>query len=229
LLAHHVEDGRNLSVRVLLVDDHRLLRESLSGMLARLPDVEVVGEADNGREALLLVATHRPDMVIMDVSMPGMNGVQATQRITQDYPDTKVIGLSMHAEPHLVLGMLKAGAAGYLLKNSAFEELVQALEAVANRGTYLPPEIANIVVKGMQSPAPDGEEDVVWSYLTLREREVLQLLAEGRSSESIAETLHVSIHTVYAHRRNIMQKTNASNLAELTRIAIRERLTSITG
>lgn len=214
-------------MRVLLVDDHRLIREGLSGMLERLTGVEVVGEAENGREALQLVAKHKPDLVIMDVSMPDLNGIQATQRIMQDYPDTKVIGLSMHAEPQLVLGMLKAGASGYLLKNSAFEELAQALEAVSNRGTYLPPAIASIVIEEMHNPASDGEDDVVWSSLTMREREVLQLLAEGRTSESIAEMLHLSVHTVYAHRRNIMQKTNATNLAELTRIAIRERLTTV--
>lgn len=218
-----------MSVRVLLVDDHRLIREGISGMLERLPGVEVVGEAENGREALRLVDTHLPDLVIMDVSMPDLNGIQATQRIMQDHPETKVIGLSMHAEPQLVLGMLRAGASGYLLKNSAFEELAEALEAVANKGTYLPPAIASIVIKEMHNPAAEGEEDVVWSSLTMREREVLQLLAEGRTSENIAETLHVSVHTVYAHRRNIMQKTNATNLAELTRIAIRERLTTISG
>jgi DNA-binding NarL/FixJ family response regulator len=216
-----------MSVRVLLVDDHRLIREGLCGMLERLAGVEVVGEAENGREALLLVERHRPDLVIMDVSMPALNGIQATQRIMQDHPDTKVIGLSMHAEPQLVLGMLRAGASAYLLKNCAFEELVQAMEAVANQGTYLPPAIASIVIKEMHNPAAEGEETGVWSSLTMREREVLQLLAEGMTSEGIAETLHVSVHTVYAHRRNIMQKTNASNLAELTHIAIREHLITI--
>jgi DNA-binding NarL/FixJ family response regulator len=216
-----------MNIKVLIVDDHRLVKESLAGMLARVEGVEVVGLAENGRDALRLVRSLQPDLVIMDVAMPGLNGIEATQRIVADRPNTKVIGLSMHAERQLVLGMLKAGALAYLLKNCAFEELVQALETVATHGTYLPPAIANIVISEMHKPTSDDEGDAFWSELTTREREILQLLAEGKTSEVIAELLNVSIHTVYAHRRNIMLKTKASNLADLTRIAIRQKLTTV--
>lgn len=216
-----------MNIKVLIVDDHRLVKESLAGMLARVEGVEVVGQAENGREALRLVRSLEPDLVIMDVAMPGLNGIEATQRIVADRPNTKVIGLSMHAERQLVLGMLKAGALAYLLKNCAFEELVQAVETVATHGTYLPPAIANIVIAEMHKPTMDDEGDAFWSELTTREREILQLLAEGKTSEAIADMLNVSIHTVYAHRRNIMLKTKATNLADLTRIAIRQKLTTV--
>lgn len=216
-----------MSIKVLIVDDHRLVKESLAGMLARVEGVEVVGQAENGRDALRLVHSLQPDLVIMDVAMPGLNGIEATQRIVQDRPNTKVIGLSMHAERQLVLGMLKAGALAYLLKNCAFEELVQAVETVATHGTYLPPAIANIVIAEMHKPTSDDEGTSFWAELTTREREILQLLAEGKTSETISELLNVSIHTVYAHRRNIMLKTKATNLADLTRIAIREKLTTV--
>lgn len=217
-----------MNIKVLIVDDHRLVKESLAGMLARVEGVEVVGQAENGRDALRLVRSLQPDLVIMDVAMPGLNGIEATQRIVQDCPNTKVIGLSMHAERQLVLGMLKAGALAYLLKNCAFEELVQAVETVATHGTYLPPAIANIVIAEMHKPTScDDEGTPFWADLTTREREILQLLAEGKTSEAIAELLNVSIHTVYAHRRNIMLKTKATNLADLTRIAIREKLTTV--
>lgn len=216
-----------MNVKVLIVDDHRLVKESLAGMLARVEGVEVVGQAENGRDALRLVRSLQPDIVIMDVAMPGLNGIEATQRIVQDRPNTKVIGLSMHAERQLVLGMLKAGALAYLLKDCAFEELVQAMETVVTHGTYLPPAIANIVIAEMHKPSCDEEGGFNWAELTTREREILQLLAEGKTSEAIADLLNVSIHTVYAHRRNIMLKTKATNLADLTRFAIREKLTTV--
>ncbi len=216
-----------MSLRILIADDHKIVRDGLKSLLGTLAGLAVVGEAEDGHQALRLARELEPDLVIMDVTMAGLNGVEATRQLTALLPGVKVIALSMHSDPRYVVGMLKAGASGYLIKDCAFEELAKAVEAVMAGRTYLCPEVAEVVVKGFinvleRSPDPDQSE-----VLTPREREVLQMLAEGASARAIAERLHVSVKTVEAHRRNIMQKLGLHSLPELTKFALREGITSL--
>lgn len=212
-------------MRVLLTDDHQMMRDGLRAILER-EGVTVVGEASNGHEAIALVHQLRPDVAIMDVSMPDLNGVDATRRIVADCPTTKVLGLSMSADQRYAVAMFRAGAVGYLLKSSAAQELVQALHAISCNMTYVSPAIAASVVNTAITPSspnrmtPDRP-------LSLREREVLQLLAEGKSSKEIAHRLDLAVATVETHRRQIMDKLQIRTIAELTKFAIREGLTSL--
>jgi DNA-binding NarL/FixJ family response regulator len=211
-------------VKILLVDDHKIVRDGLRAVLAREPGMKVVGEAADGREAIALTRRLRPTVVVMDVSMPDLNGIEATRQIVSESRNVKVVGLSMNADRRSVLAMLEAGAAGYLLKNAAAEDLIRALRAVVAGQTYLGPEIAGIVVEAMaQSPQGDWRQ----SPLSAREREVLQLLAEGRTSKQIAAKLHVAVSTVETHRRQIMSKLKIRTIAELTKYAVREGITSL--
>ncbi|MFZ5587366.1 MAG: response regulator transcription factor [Thermodesulfobacteriota bacterium] len=216
-----------MSTTLLLVDDHQMMREGLRLLLQSQEGVEVVAEAENGHEALKLARRHAPEVVVMDVDMPDLNGIEATRRLIQEMPRTKVIGLSMHSDRQFVLGMLKAGASAYLLKDCAFSELIEAIRTVSRDGTYLPQQIADILVEEFHRPS-HGENRTT-SQLTSREREILQLIAEAKTSKEIAAQLNLSVKTVFAHRRNIMEKLKAKNLAELTRIAIRDGLTSLDG
>jgi len=215
-----------MSRTVLLVDDHKLMREGLLGLLKKQRGIEVVAQAEDGREAVRLAKKLSPDVVIMDVSMPGLNGVEAARQIAASNSDTKVIALSMHSDRRLVAEMLRAGAHGYLLKRCAFEELIDAIRTVAKNETYLSPEIVGTVVKdyvhGMASPEPS-----VFSVLSPREREVLQLLAEGRTTKQIALDLHVRPKTVETHRRQTMEKLDLFGVADLTRYAVREGLVAL--
>ena len=217
-----------MAIRVLLADDHHLMREGLRALLAREPDVELVGEAGNGREALSLVEQLRPDVVIMDVAMPDMNGMEATHRLKESLPDVRVLALSMHADKRFVRQMLLAGAAGYLMKGCTFEELVRAIRTVASGETYLSPPVASTVTE-------DYTKRLVSSgvvrppALTPREREILQLLAEGRRPKQIAVHLGLSIKTVSSHRRSIMKKLEARSLPELVKYALREGFISLDG
>lgn len=213
-------------MKVLLADDHRMMREGLRALLEKA-GVEVVGEAANGHEAIAEAKRLRPEVIVIDIAMPELNGIDATRRLTAELPDIKVVALSMNSDRRYVMAMLEAGAAGYLLKNAASDELLNAL-AVATRGqTYLSPAIAGRVVdeaigKGPSSRhGPDTERP-----LSAREREVLQLIAEGKSSKEIASVLHIAVPTVETHRRQIMDKLNLRTIAELTKYAIREGLTS---
>jgi DNA-binding NarL/FixJ family response regulator len=208
-----------VSLRILLVDDHAMLREGLRSILAREPGVEVVGEAADGRAALDAVRALAPDVVVMDVGMADLNGIEATRRIRAESPSTRVIALSTHSDRRYVAGMLEAGARGYVAKVSAYDELRQAVRAVAAGRVYLSPRLADAGV-----PAPRVSTTI---SLAPREREVLQLIAEGHSSPEIAGRLHISGHTVETHRRNIMQKLGLHSVAELTRYAIREGITSL--
>lgn len=221
-------------MKILLADDHRMMRDGLRALLERA-GLEVVAEAADGREAVALVLRLRPDIVIMDVSMPELNGIDATRKLSVEAPGTKVIGLSMNADRRYVLAMFAAGAVGYLLKSSASEELIQALHAVNSGHKYVSPAIANIVLdqltdgpasrRARNSTPPHDPQGV--NPLTVREREVLQLLAEGKASKEIAAQLGVSLATVETHRRQIMDKLGLRSVAELTKYAIREGLTSI--
>jgi DNA-binding NarL/FixJ family response regulator len=198
----------------------------LQSLVEKEKDLEVIGTADNGRQALTLTRRLKPDVVIMDIAMPELNGIDATRQILDEVPDAKVIALSMHSEKQFIEGMLQAGAAGYLLKDSAFEELIKAIRLVCAGKKYLSPDVTDIVLQDFLSPSigkdVENEQD-----LSLREREVLQLISEGRSMKEIAERLNISVKTVESHRKNIMDKLNLHTVAELTRFAIKQGITSI--
>ena len=213
-----------MSIRILLADDHAIIRQGLRSLLEKERDIEVVGEAKDGRKALSLVRELNPDITVMDITMPNLNGVDATRQITSDFPQTKVIALSIHSDKQFVTDMLKAGASGYILKECLFVEFVQAIRSVAGGISYLSPKITGLVVS-------DYVERLLANHskpmLSQRENEVLQLLAEGRSTKEIALELHVSSKTIEANRRQIMEKLNIHSIAELTKYAIREGLTSL--
>ena len=211
------------STTVVLVDDYKILRDGLRLMIESQSMFDVVGEADNGRAALDLVKRVHPDIVIMDIGMPDLNGIDATRAIRAAHPHIKVVALSMHSDQQFVAGMLKAGASGYLLKDSAFEELSTAIETVAAGRIYLSPSISSVVVDGLLNPMVEGQSP----QLTPRGREVLQLLAEGHSTKQIAMRLHVSSKTVESHRRQLMEKLGVSSVAALTKIAIQQGLTTL--
>ncbi|MFA5183676.1 MAG: response regulator transcription factor [Syntrophales bacterium] len=213
-------------IKIVLADDHQIVRHGLRSLLSAEPDMEVVGEAENGRMVVKLVQETSPQVVIMDISMPDLNGIEATRQILGESPGIKVIALSMHSDSLFVLNMFKAGASGYLLKDCALEELVKAVRTVMNRKVYLSPGISDIVIKDFVIGWSSAESSA-YSVLTAREREVLQLMAEGRSTNQIAESLCVSVKTVEAHRKQMMNKLDIHSVAELTKYAIRQGLTSL--
>ncbi len=213
-----------MAIKIILADDHKIVRQGLRTMLESEADIEVIGEADDGRMAVRLARELSPQVIIMDVGMPDLNGIEATRQVLAESPGVKVIGLSMHCDRRFVMNMLKAGASGYLLKDSAFEELATAIRMVLGGKVYLSTEIANIVVKDYLQ---GGGDESVFSVLTPREREVLQLMAEGKSSRQIADHLIISIKTVETHRMQIMHKLQIFSVAELTKYAIREGLSSL--
>jgi two-component system NarL family response regulator len=217
-----------MSIRILLVDDHQIMRDGLRAILASEETFEIVGEAENGREAASMARTLVPDVIIMDIGMPDLNGVEATRQIKADNPLAKVIALSMYADRGYVLGILEAGASGYVLKTGAYDELHRAVQAVAQGKNYLSPDVTQMVVDA-QVRAPSERGASAQTSLGPREREIVQLLAEGRTSPQIARRLHISTRTVESHRRNIMTKLDLHSVAELTKYAIREGLTSLDG
>jgi DNA-binding NarL/FixJ family response regulator len=211
-------------IKIILADDHKIVRQGLRTLLEQEADLQVMAEADDGRMAVRLARELSPEVVIMDVGMPDLNGIEATRQVLAECPGVKVIALSMHSDRRFVMNMLKAGASGYLLKDSAFEELATAIRMVLNNKIYLSTEIANIVIKDYLQ---GGGDETVFSVLSPREREVLQLMAEGRSSRQIADHLNISIKTVETHRMQIMHKLEIYSVAELTKYAIREGLSSL--
>jgi len=215
-----------MSIRILLADDHKITRQGLRSLLDEQPDMEVVAEAEEGRTAVRLARELVPNVVIMDVSMPDLNGMEATRQIVAEFPNIKIIALSMHSDSLFVTEMLRCGASGYLLKDCAFEELERAIRAVIADKTYLSPSISGVVVDDYLhrlSKADFSDSQV----LSDREREVLQLMAEGNSTKQIALKLHISNKTVETHRRQIMNKLDIHTVAELTKYAIRKGLTSL--
>jgi len=215
-----------MSVKILLADDHKITRQGLRSLLEKEPDMEVVAEAEEGRTAVRLVRELLPDVVVMDVSMPDLNGMEATHQIVAEHPNVKVIALSIHSDNLFVSEMLKSGASGYLLKDCAFEELARAIHVVVDGKTYLSPAVSGVVVDDYlhrlaRTESPSSE------VLTDREREVLQLIAEGKSTKRVALKLHISVKTVETHRRQIMSKLDIHTIAELTKYAIRKGLTSL--
>jgi len=215
-----------MSIRILLVDDHKMMLDGLRTLLEGELDATVVGEASTGREALELTQKTSPDLVIMDIGLRDLNGIDATRQIKKDYPDVRVIALSTYTDKQFVLEMLDAGALGYVVKAAAGEELVRAAKVVMAGKTYLNPDVAGAVVGSHLHP-DDDSETTAWSILSHREREILQLLAEGKSSKEIAETLFISVKTVEAHRRNIMDTLDIRGIAELTKYAVRIGLVSL--
>lgn len=212
--------------RVLLADDHKILRQGLRTLLEQEADIEIVGEADNGRTSVKLAGELAPDVVIMDVAMPDLNGIDATRRITDAEPKARVLALSMHSDGRYVKGMLQAGARGYILKDCAAEELTRAIRTVMADQVYVSPGVTGTIVDDYvrQLAAAKVDESAT---LTHREREVLQLLAEGGSTAHIADELHLSVKTVETHRKRIMDKLGLRSIAELTKYAIREGITAL--
>jgi len=215
-----------MAIKVILADDHNILRAGLKSLLETASNIEVVGEADNGRDTVALVRQLEPDIVVMDVAMPDMNGVDATRKIAQLAPGVRVLALSGHSDGVYVKGMLEAGAKGYLLKDAATTELITALNTIAKGRVYVSPSVTDTLV-GDYLQRLKGEIGPDSEALSLREREVLQLVAEGKSSAQIAISLHLSERTIETHRKRIMDKLGMRSIAELTKYAIREGLTSL--
>jgi len=221
-------------IRVMLADDHKIVREGLRSLLEDEADLRVIAEASDGRSAVELAREQTPDVIVMDIAMPQLNGVEATRQIINSVPRARVIALSMHSDRRFMSEMLRAGASGYLLKDAASEELIQAIRTVMDGKIYLSPQITDVVVDdylrrlpedgGMYAPAAGRG---AFAVLTAREREVLQLMAEGKATKQIAMILHVSIKTVETHRRQLMEKLDLHSVAELTKYAIREGLTTV--
>lgn len=215
-----------MKIRILLVDDHSVFREGLRSLLEKCDDLEVVGEAETGRIAVTKACELKPDVILMDIAMPDLNGIEATSQVRARVPEAKVIALSMHSDKRFVSGMFQAGAFGYLLKASAFDEVIQATRTVMTNRHYVSQKIADTIVGDYArqlTQAPPMQS----ASLSPREREVLQLLAEGHSTKEIAERLHVSTNTVDTHRGHIMEKLDIRTFASLVKYAIREGLTSL--
>ncbi|MFP4354244.1 MAG: response regulator [Phycisphaerae bacterium] len=212
------------TIKILLADDHQLMRDGLRELLERQDDFAVVAEADNGRDALDLARQEKPDIIIMDIAMPGLNGIVATREILEDDNTIRILALSMHPSGRVVSEMLRAGASGYLVKSCALAELVTAVRTIHAGKTYLSPEIAGVVVDGFVQSLPAGD-GLGRGVLSDRECEVLQLVAEGQSTKEIAADLNITPKTVDTHRQHIMDKLGIRSIAELTKYAVREGLT----
>ena len=194
-----------MSIRVLIADDHKIMLAGLRSLLEKQTDFEVVAEAENGRKAVQMAQGSKPDIVVMDVSMPDLNGIEATKQIIESLPETRVIALSMHSDKRFVMGMLRAGASGYLLKDCASQELANAIQQVAGGKKYLSPEITGVIIDDLLLGGSSEDVATAASQLSAREREVLQLIAEGWSTKQIASHLYVSVKTIETHRRQIMK------------------------
>ena len=209
-------------IRVLLADDHKMIRAGLRLVLEQSPDITVAGEADDGRQAVALALELKPNVVVMDVGMPNLNGIEASLHVKQALPDTAIVMLSMHSDEGYILRALRAGATGYILKDSAEADLVAAVRAVADGKSFFSPKVSRILLEDyMRKLRKSGAEDS-YDLLSAREREILQLVAEGKSSKEIANLLNLSVYTVETHRGNIMQKLNLRGIPELILYAVRK-------
>ena len=215
-----------MSVRVLIADDHAVVRQGLRALIESRTDMSVVGEAGNGRMAVQMARDFSPHVVVMDVTMPDMNGIEATRQLVKGAKHPKVVALSMHSERRLVIEMLRAGASAFVLKEYVFDELLNAIHSALADRKYLSPKLVGIMVDDYARKAVPDDPSLA-SALTAREREVLQLLAEGATMREISSKLHVSIKTIETHRKNVMLKLKTHSIAELTKLAIREGLTSL--
>lgn len=216
------KDGH--SIGVIFVDDHEVFHACIRHLFDLQDNMKMLAVANNGRTAVKLAREQSPDVVVMDISMPGLNGIDATSKILSENPDVKIIALSMHSERNIILQILRAGARGYVLKDSAFDELVTAIQAVVGGSMYLSPKITGVVLEDTlhRSEVPEST-----TALSVREREVLQLIAEGRSTREIADELNLSVKTIETHRAQIMKKLKIGTLAELIKYAVREGITSL--
>lgn len=212
-------------MRIVLADDHTLVRAGIRSLLVSIPDVQVVAESDDGREALELIARHRPDVALIDIGMPGLSGLEVARRVAKESPRTRVIILSMHGDRTHVTQALRAGVAGYLLKGAAVAELPLALEAVMRGETYLTPKISQTVVREYLDSGGQTDEDPL-KGLTSRQREILHLIAEGRSTREMAGLLHVSVKTIETHRLRLMDRLDIHDVAGLVRFAVRAGIVS---
>ena len=210
------------TIRILLADDHTVVRKGLRLLLSGQPGFNVVADAADGRDAIALTERHLPDVVVMDVAMPGLNGIEAARQITNKLPQVAVVFLSMHSDEGYVLKALKSGARGYLLKDSAEQDLINAVVAVSEGKAFFSPAISKMLVEDYLRQMQDRQVEDSYELLTNREREVLQLLAEGRGNKDVAALLNLSLYTVETHRGNILQKLNLHNQAELILYAIRK-------
>lgn len=216
-----------MRIKILLIDDHQIVREGIRSLIEKQPGMEVAAEAADGRMAVQLARDLSPDVIVIDVAMPSLNGIEATRRIVEEKPEIKVVALTMHSDERYVSEMFRAGASAYLLKDCAFEELCRAINVVVAGQFYISPGIAGIVVKDYVKKVEYLSPSSALSSLTPREREVLQLLAEGKTTKQIASDLHLSGKTIDTHRRQIMVKIGSYSIAELTKFAIREGLSSL--
>lgn len=212
--------------RIIIADDHRILRDGIAAQLGVEGRYEVIAQAADGLEAVALCKQHHPDVIIMDLGMPQLNGIDATRQVREVCNGTKVLALSMHSEQRYVADALQAGVAGYVLKDAAFEELERALDTVLSGGVYLSPGIQAAVIDHALGRGP-GVRGATSKELTAREREILQMVAEGLTAKQIAATLHLSVKTVETHRRQVMDKTGANSVADLVRYAIREGIATL--
>lgn len=210
-------------ISVIIADDHKLLRSGIRSLIEKRTDMKVVAEAENGRKALKLVQKLSPDVVVMDVNMPDLNGIEATRQVLDNSPGVKILALSMHSDKDFIREMLKAGASGYMLKDSAFSELVNAIHVVVSNKVYLDPNIVKIVTEDYVCNLPNNDSSIR-SVLTSRELEVVQLLAEGKSTKQVARIINVSIKAIESRRQNIKDKLGTDNIADLVKYAIREGL-----
>ena len=213
-------------LRILLADDHIVMRTGLRALLERQPNLEVVGESENGRETVELVASLGPDVVVMDVAMPVLNGIEATKTIVTQRPATAVVILSMHADESYVMRALKAGARGYLLKDSAAADLISAIQAVSQNKSFFSPKVSHILAEDYVRVLKQKGAVDSYDLLTSRERKILQLLAEGKANKEVATALNISPYTVETHRRHILEKLNLHNPAELILYAVRKGIIS---
>ncbi|MFX4262848.1 response regulator [Pelotomaculum propionicicum] len=215
-----------MGIRIILADDHKIFCEGLRFMLEDQPGIEVIATAPDGYTAAKMTRELSPDVVIIDIGMPNLNGIEATRRINAENQDVKIIALSMHSDKRFVAEMFKAGASGYLLKDSDFDELIIAINTVMEDNPYISPAVAKMVIKDYVKSLREDNTSV-FDILTAREREVLQILAEGKNTHQIAAALYVSEKTVEAHRRQIMNKLGINSVAGLIKYAIREGLTTV--
>jgi two-component system response regulator NreC len=213
-------------LRVLLVDDHTVVRQGLRKILESDDEIEIVGEAGDGRAAVDMAQRMRPHVVVMDVALPELNGIEATRQITKRVDGAKVLVLTMHSDDVYVRQSLKAGARGYLLKDSEDLDLIKAVKAVGNGGSFFSPTVSKVLLAGYLGDAQGKEVEDNLSLLTDREREVLQLIAEGKTNKEVAHLLSVSINTVETHRKHVMEKLDLHNTAELVRFAVRKKIVS---
>ncbi len=214
-------------IKVILADDHVVVRKGLATLIESEMDIEVIGEVSDGKEAIELTREAKPDVVIMDISMPNLNGLEATRRIKSEMPEVRVLALTVHSDDEYIFRILRAGASGYLLKKTAPDELISAIRTLHGGGAYLGSSISESVVQAFRERPSPWEAESKYDELTDREREILQLIAEGNTTKDIAEKLYISTNTVSTHRKNLMEKLGIHSIAGLTQYAIQKGLVEV--